>query len=296
MATLVLAALGSPAQAQSLFGFDLRGSFGENGFDRYVPPVTMFVLNETPFITTEVKPIYAYHNIPDGFITQGGDVNAVAVQGRLALGDRLGIIATTDGWADVDFETTLPDATGFLDLAAGVKYAFYSVPEDGEIITAGIRYTAPIGGVDTAGIDLNGNGSGFLNTFVTAAKLWDKTQVQGTAGFQWGLSDENWSYIHTHGHVDYEITPGVFPLMEFNLLIPVDGGDQIPGANLTGADIFDLGAGNPDAIFTVAGGVRLRPLDNLIFGVAVEGNLPDLSGMATSVYGWRVTTDLTIHF
>jgi|GEM_PF-4581192 len=36
----------------------LAGSLGEGGFSRYVPAVTMPTLNETPFITTEVKPIY----------------------------------------------------------------------------------------------------------------------------------------------------------------------------------------------------------------------------------------------
>jgi hypothetical protein len=47
-----------PAAAQELMGFNLSGSFGEGGFSRYVPPVTMPTLNESPFITTEVKPIF----------------------------------------------------------------------------------------------------------------------------------------------------------------------------------------------------------------------------------------------
>lgn len=298
VAALMLGAAGTEAPAQSLFGFDLKGSFGEGGFDRYVPPVTFFVLNETPFITTEVKPIYAYHDIPDDFVTQGGHVNAVALQGRLALGDRFGIIATTDGWADVKFNAGLPDTDGFLDIAAGAKYAVYSNPEDGEILTVGLRYTAPVGNVDTAGIDLTGGGNGYLDGFVTGAKLFDfGTQIQGSLGFQGALSDENWSYFHAHAHVDHEVLPGLFPLVEANLIAPVSGGDRLPGSKLTGADIFDLGASDPQTIFTLGGGLRYRALDNVMLGAAVEGNLLDIGGStADSVFGWRVTTDVTIHF
>ena len=293
-----LAAAPAPAPAQDVFGLSLAGSFDEGGFDRYVPPVTHFTLNETPFITTEVKPIYAYHKIPDGFLTGGGDVNAVAVQARVALTERLGFIATTDGWADVDFEAGLPDTDGFLDIAAGLKYAVISDPALGEIVTVGARYTAPVGNVDTAGIDLTGGGSGYIDAFVTGAKLYDSgTQLQGSLGLQWGIDDENWSYLHAHGHVDHEVLPGFFPLVEINALLPVDGGDRIPGASLTGADIFDIGASEPDPILTLAIGARYRPMDNLILGAAVEGNVLDIGNdSATSVFGVRFTTDATIHF
>ena len=288
----------APAAAQGPFGLDLAGSFSEGGFDRYVPPVTHFTLNETPFITSEVKPIYAYHKIPDGFPTGGGDVNAVAVQARLAITERLGFIATTDGWADVDFEAGLPDDDGFLDIAAGLKYAVISDPAAGEIVTVGGRYTAPVGNIETAGIDLTGGGSGYLDAFVTGAKLYDSgTQLQGSIGFNWGIDDENWSFIHAHGHVDHEIAPGFFPLVEANVLMPVDGGDRLPGSSLTGADIFDLGASDPDPIFTLAIGARYRPAANVILGAAVEGNVLDIgSDSATSVFGMRVTTDVTVHF
>lgn len=298
LAALIMGATAIQAPAQSLFGYDLKGSFGDGGFDRYVPPMTFFVLNETPFITTEVKPVYAYHDIPNNFVTEGGGIHAGAVQGRLALGDRFGIIATTDGYADVNFKAALPDTDGFLDLAAGAKYAVYSNPTDGEIITIGARYTAPIGNIDTAGIGLTGEGSGFLNGFVTGAKLFDGgTQIQGSMGIQAALSSDNWSYFHAHGHVDHEVLPGLFPLAEFNLITPIDGGDRIPGAKLTGADIVDLGASDPVTIFTIAGGVRYRAHENVILGTAIEGNLLDIGGnSADSVFGWRITTDLTIHF
>lgn len=291
-------AMAGSAGATDVMGYNISGSFGENGFARYVPPVTMFTLNETPFITTEVKPIFAYHKIPDGFLTGGGRVLAGAVQARLALSDRFAIIATTDGYSDINFDGVLPDEDGFHDLTAGVKYAFISDPAAGEIVTAGVRYTAPVGNIDPAGIDLTGGGAGYIDTFVTGAKLYDSgTQLQGSLGFQWGIDDDNWSYFHAHAHIDHEVATGFYPLVEANLILPVEGGDRIPGANLTGADIFDIGASDPDPIFTLAIGARFMASDHIVLGAALEGNVLDIGAdSASSVYGWRVTTDLTVHF
>ncbi len=295
-AALVAAALAvGPALGQEL---NFSGSFGEGGFDRYVPPVTHFTLNETPFITTEVRPIFLYHAIPSGFATQGGRIIGGAVQARLALTERFAIIATTDGYADLNFDAVLPDTDGFLDLAAGVKYAIINNPAEGNIVTVGIRYTAPVGNIDSAGLDFTGSTKGQLDSFVTGAKLWDGgTQAQGSFGFVWGIGDESTSFFHAHGHLDHEVFEGFFPLVEANLLVPVDGGDRIPGSNLTGADVFDLGAENTQGIFTLGIGARYNPFETVSFGAAVEGNVFDLGDEeAVSAFGWRVTTDVTIRF
>lgn len=292
--------LGTTLFAGPALGFDLGGSLGEGKFaaSDYVPPVTHPTLNETPFITTEVKPIFLYHSVPSGFVTGGGRIIGGAVQARVALTERLGFIATTDGYADIDWDGVLPDESGFLDVAAGVKYAIVHDPAAGQIISAGIRYTASVGNVDTGGIDLTGSHAGYLDAFVTAAKIYDSgTNLQGEVGFQWGISDRSWSYFHLHGHVDHEIAPGFFPLVEANLLLPVDGGNRIPGAKLTSVDLFDIGAEDTQATFTLGVGARYRAFDNLIIGAAVEGNILELgANTANSPFGWRITSDVTVHF
>ena len=302
-ATVLAATLAAaPAAAESdwPFGLQLEGSFGEGGFrrDRYVPPVSHFVLNETPFITTELRPIYAHHEIPGDFVTGGGDIDAVALQGRLALTDRLAIIATTDGWADVDFNRTLEDADGFLDIAAGVKYAFYVDPKEGAIVTAGLRYTAPTGSLNTGSIELTGEGNGYVDAFVTGAKTWLSVQLQGSAGVQAALSNDNWSYVHLGTHANYRLTRDFFPFIETNVILPIDGGDEFPKGtpvleNLAGGDIVDIGAPDPDPIATIAMGARYRLTDNLLFGAAFEASAIDNDN---TLFGWRITTDLIAHF
>jgi hypothetical protein len=94
--------------------------------------------------------------------------------------------------------------------------------------------------------------------------------------------------------------PGIYPLVEANLVVPIDGGNQLPGVNLTGADIIDIGASDPEEILSLAIGGRARLSDIIIMGAAFEKNIlsediTGTSGTEASVWGWRITTDLTIH-
>ncbi len=76
-------------------GIVLEGSLVQGGFDRVTNPI----FNETPLITTEIRPIYFYQRIPGDFATGGGNIDVVAAQVRIALTERLGFLATTDGYA-----------------------------------------------------------------------------------------------------------------------------------------------------------------------------------------------------
>lgn len=284
------------ARADDLFGLELSGSLREGGFSRYVPAVTNPVFNETPFITTEFKPLFIYHRVPEAFPTEGGSVVVAAAQARVALTERFGIIATLDGYTSIDFDKVLGDDDGPNDVAFGAKYAFLYAPEDGTIATAGLRYTAPAGNLETSGIDLAGQGNGFLNPFLTGAWISGPLQLQGSVGTQIALSGENSSFVHASAHADYEVAPGVFPFVETNLFAYYDGGDVIPEgplSSLTGAEIADIGTGNPVTTLTFGGGLRARLTDWAIAGAGVEGNVLNRQD---SVFGLRVTTDLTIHF
>ncbi|MEL7346290.1 MAG: hypothetical protein AAFN17_00920 [Pseudomonadota bacterium] len=286
------------------FGLKLDGSIGEGGFEKYAPPLLNPVFNETPHITTEVKPFIAYHDIPDDFISGGGRVIAVGLQARLAVTERFGLIATLDGYSDLAFDNTLSDDGGFNDLGFGAKYAFLYNPEAGYIATAGLRYTAPVGTLDTnviglngSNIDLNGTGAGYLNPFVTGRYDIDEFGVQASLGGQIALSDENWSFIHASVRADYEVLDGLFPFAAVNIFAPVDGGDSVVNdinlPNLTGADIADVGGSDPRTMVLLGGGARYRVNEHAILGVGVEGNL---ANREDTIWGWRMIADAVIHF
>lgn len=285
-------AAASPVAADN---FDLagRGSLGEGGFTRYVPPVTNPIFNETPLITTEFRPIYFHQNIPSSFPSQGGNIDVVAAQLRIAITDRLGFLATTDGYAWADFDSGLPDSKGLADLAVGLKYAVYYNPAEGEVLTLGARYTIPSGTLNVGAIDLTGYGAGYAHVFASGLKQVDAWQFQGATGVQQALSGDSTSFYYASAHVSYEVLPGLYPLIEANATIPYDGGNRLPGSSLTGFDVADFGSSDPKDSVTVAGGLRWRPHEKVILGSAFEYNLSESSN---HVYEWRAMFDAVIHF
>ena len=106
------------------FRCDRSGRF--EGFENTIVQPFLF---EDPFITTNVSAYYIWHDFPRKSVFQGGDLSTVAVQARVALTDRLALIATKDGFAwnypDTELSglTVLPNTQGWFNIAGGFKYA-----------------------------------------------------------------------------------------------------------------------------------------------------------------------------
>ena len=272
----------------------LEGSLVEGGFDRYVPPVSNPIFNETPLITTEIRPIYFHQKVPGDFVTGGGNIDVVAAQVRIALTERLGFLATTDGYAFTEFDSVLPSEEGFADLAVGLKYAVLYEPAAGEILTLGLRYTIPSGNLDVGGLELSGVGAGYLHGFVSGMKIMDNgLQLQGNIGLQQALKGNTTSFAYGSVHASYEIAPGVYPLVEANVFLPYDGGDRLANSELTGFDVADVGSSDPEETVTLAAGARWRPVENAIFGAAFEYNVNENSN---TLFQWRAMFDAVLHF
>jgi hypothetical protein len=139
---------------------DFKGSLAEGKHSRYIPSVSNPLFNESPYITTEIRPILLHNKIPDDFVTGGGDIQIIAAEIRVAINDRWGFIATKDGYVDIDFAGVLPDESGAANVSLGLKYAVHSNPEANSLFTVGIEYEIPVGTLETAGIELQGGGDG----------------------------------------------------------------------------------------------------------------------------------------
>ncbi len=297
-AFLAAGALSQPSLASedffNPFGFELEGSLGENGHSRYVAPLTNPIFNETPHITTEARAFYFYHALPNDFVTGGGDVNLAALQLRVAITDRLGFIATKDGYADFNFDEVLPDESGFANVALGFKYALISRPEDETILTAGLRYEIPINDLETGGIELQGDGDGFLNPFLTGATVLGDFGLQASIGANLALdTDEDTSILHYSLHGDYELFEGFFPLLELNGFTAIDNGRRLTGAlgDLDGVDVLNFGSEDRDTTITVGGGFRYRFDDNVQLGLGAETPITDKDD---TIFDYRVYVDLVL--
>ena len=275
------------------YDFSHKGSMSEGKFKRYVPPLAQPYFNETPYITTEARLVYLYNEIPKGFVTGGGNINIFAAQIRLALTERLGLIATKDGYTILKFDSVLPDSDGFENISFGLKYALFQRPESEEIISFGIRYEPPTGSLSSGGINLQGKGDGFIDYFLTGAKAINKWGLQGSLGIQQALdTDYNSSFFHWHGHIDYEMFKNLFPLIELNGLTAVDDGNRTEISDFEGNDAANFGSTSSKHVVSGTAGFRYRFTKNTILGVGYETALTEQKDLLE----YRTNLDLTIHF
>lgn len=260
------------------------------GLTDMISPVSAPVTNEDPRITTELRPMYLYHQISNDFVTGGGRIHAVAVQVRVALTERIGFIATKDGYAWLDADEVLPDEDGWMNLAFGFKGSVWQDEETASIVSLGLRYEAPSGNRDV----FQGYGDGVLNPFLSAAKGIDAgfsdVHLQFYSGPRIPISGSDSTFWDTSAHVDYQIG-AFYPLAELNWVSALDSGRRVP-IDQEGFDVLNLGStdvGGNDVV-TAAFGARYRVADWLDLGATGEFPITNRE----DIFGWRVTADVII--
>jgi hypothetical protein len=268
---------------------------------RYVPPITSPFFNEPPEITTEIKPVYILNKLPKDFISVAGFstkgwVNLVGAQARVRVTDKIGIILTKVGWADVDFSDLLPDDDGALNFTLGAKYQVVALPETNTFLTVGGRYEAPVGDIESGQLELQGGGDGFWDTFLAfGSTVGDRVGVQASAGINAAFDmDHDTSSFHASVHGDVEVVRGLFGVFEANMLTTIDEGDRTDSSVLgsfEGYDLFNFGSTSSGTVLTFGLGARYRLNDHLAFGVAYE--LP-VTGRE-DIIDFRLTADFVVH-
>lgn len=261
---------------------------GERWSDRLMDPVTAPTLFESPVIGTNLRPIAAYHTLPDDSIFAGGSVQILALQARWAITDRLALIATKDGYVQIDPDSG-GDESGLADVAAGLKYAVVDDPDAGLLVTPGFVYEFASGDEDV----FQGNGDGMVRPFVSAG--WDlgALNLLANVGYDLPLDDEAESTRFTwHAHAGWELTPNLYPLVEINGLSYVDDGAALP-VDFEGVDFFNLGASDVDGntLVTGAAGARWR-VGSSTLGAAWETPLTSRE----DIFDWRLTVDWIFWF
>ena len=267
-------ALSTPSNAQDLASM--------------ISPVTNPTNFEDPRNTTELRPIALYHELQDDFATEGGSVQVYALQARFALSEDFSIIATKDGWANIEPNATLPRSEGFANVAVGGKYAIHR--DESSIVSTGLRYEIPIGEHDA----LQADDGGMVNPFVSAAASVEGFNFMAGSGLRIRTDNEYSSFWDLDLHADYPLG-NFYPLVEFNLVHVVNDGERLPIAD-EGIDFFNLGSSGAagENIITMGVGARYRMCDNIDFGVAYQ--FPLDRGEGTGIVDWRVTADMIYRF
>jgi cbb3-type cytochrome oxidase maturation protein len=296
------AALALGAATASLQADQNAGSW----LDNTISPVANPIYFEDANITSEVRPIYMYHFLPDTFdfyggsVPLGGKVQVMAVQARYAVNDRLAIIATKDGYVQFQPDHTLNSKYGWADIAAGLKYAVVKDEDNQLIVTPGLTVTVPIGSTDV----WQGHGAGSENIFVSAEKgfsqkYFDRLHVLANVGFVIPNDfDQNTAQVHYSLQLDYRVHQYFTPFFAVNGYTMLSEGKQkllgVVPLDTEGMDLINFGSSQCSGATQIAvgGGFRSRIVKNVDLGVAYEAGVVDNVGIFDS----RVTVDLIWRF
>jgi hypothetical protein len=286
VAVALVSAIGSVASADFvLFGNSKKPEVEPN--NQFVHPITSPYYNEDSFVTSDVRLWAVYHDFANSSIINGGSAKVYAAQVRVALTDKLQLVAYKDGY--VDFDSGLVQDSGWNDVAAGLKYAFLQDWENQMHAAVGIGYEAPIG---SPGVFQNDDD---IRAWVSFDKGFDAFHIGANASYLYSLSDEDEGALGSsdtlnwHIHADYWINEYVSPVVELNGYHVMNrGSEAVP---FSGVDVATFGGGGD--VITAGFGVEVRPIDNLGLRGAYE--LP-ITQDDDDLFGWRLTFSAVYSF
>ena len=262
---------------------------GLQGFETFYEPVGSPFYFETPFIDSQAKFVYLHHDFPDGGPLDNGNLDVYAVQVRLALTERLGFIATQDGYSVLEAREGADEEYGWNDIAFGLKYAFVADVEEQFVFTGGIRYKLNSGDSDV----LQGDAQE-LSPFISVAKGWDNNlKFIGNLTWRAPLSQERGNHlIQWHTNFQYDTGWGIAPLVELHGVHYLSDGDRTP-LNVGGLDYTNLGStdvAGTDVIWVgVGAGIKFDP--HVELSAVFEKSLTNPN---VDIFDTRVTASLTI--
>lgn len=282
------------------------------GFENARKPVTNPTMFDLALPTTNVHPIFLYHNLPAqvntlvGPLPMDGHVEVYALQFEIAFNERLSLVATKDGYVRFkpDQPTLWTKQSGFANIAAGLKYAFIYNPEDCFAMSGTATYEFASGNHDV----YQGEGYGALNLILSTIKMWDEIQVLASGGVRLPFDGQQSTNSFVSAHASYEVNRWFIPLVEVNWHHVLSAGNGRPNyfsqalgltpvvATFEGNDLLNFGAANATQnrdLVTAAFGFRSRITDDINLGFAYEFPLTEEKN---GVIDDRLTVDLVWTF
>lgn len=270
-------------------------------FDDFISPMINFVFFEDPRTLSEIRPIFVHHNLPDSVGSlglPGGSVQLYAMQVRVALSERLSLIAVKDGYvvANMDpgpLDTLLND--GWAAVTAGLKYNLVRDTRRGRLASVGFTYEIPIGSQRT----LQDVGDGEFHVFGTAGQrlLNGKAHFLTSVGYRFPVDREvQTTSVHWSNHLDYRVTDRLYLFTElawWHWTESATGAGALP-LGVAGQDLFNLSSSNVEGnnLVTQNVGLKFKPKSNTEIGLAYEFPLSDFKDIIQD----RVQVDLIYRY
>lgn len=264
---------------------------GLRGFEHFYDPIGQPIYFESPFVNTSARLLYLHHEFAEKSQLQGGHVDVVAAQARLAITERIAFIATKDGYSWFKPGIFPETEEGWNDIAIGLKWAFWVDRENDFVATVGGRWQWGNGDSEIL--------QGFsqeISPFISFAKGFDRFHAIGNLSLRIPTdSDKGNTILHWDLHLDYEIAPemlpGLAPCIEFHGVHYLKDADTLP-FSVGGLDYANIGSGDVSGSTVVWAGVgaRWKLTPNVSFGAVYEFALTNRNA---DIMDDRVTVDLT---
>ena len=283
-------------------------------YEGFQKPIVQAFLFEDPFITTGIYPYSVWHEFPKnsalGDGNDGGELHAVAVQARVAVTDRLALIATKDGYVWQRPENPLlRDQQGWLNIAGGLKYAAIDMPEKNFILTPGLKVEFSTGSSD---VFAGGNNVIFMPFVSTAWGLGDFHLIADFGAQIPSDGDVYSSYYYQHLYLDYAVMERFQPFAQVSWQSYYSSGDGSRSVRLRGlgkvplslvesiygdfegVDVHNLGSRDVTGnnYLTWAAGAHFPITKHVTFSAAYERALTDRQDLTKQ----RVTTSFRIEY
>lgn len=264
---------------------------GLRGLEHLGEPIGDSLYHETPLNNTSIRFLYLHHRFGEDSQLAGGELDVIAAQVRIALTERLGFIATKDGYSWLSAEG-LPEGEGWNDITAGLKYAWYVDRANDFVVTSGLRVM-----LDNGDDDVLQSGNTELSPFISLAKgfgplnlhanLTDRIPVDHDDGnnvLQWDLG--------VNMEVAPSILPGFNPTVELHGLHYLSDGERFP-LSVGGADYTNLGSTDVagSTVISLGGGFQWRLTPHLTVAALYEHALTNQNA---DIFRDRVTVSATL--
>ncbi len=249
----------------------------DHAFDNFASPTTNLFLFEDPRALTEVRPLYMYQTIPGKNETlQGGNVNYLGAQARVAITERISFVISKFGWISLNpteqnagFNSDL----SFSEMWFGAKWTFWRDEKNNLVAATGLTFEIPSGPQRA----FQNTGSLSLTPYISAAYSFGRSSygsfdVMSVLNWNISTNDARSNYLNLSAQIDYDVLNWhrFYPMLNFNWFVYTKGGQSV--FNFDGVDLVNFGGQSigGQSVVTLGPGLRYKWSERVQSGIGLD--------------------------
>lgn len=249
----------------------------DHAFDNFASPTTNIFLFEDPRALTEVRPLYIFQTIPGANQTlQGGNVNYLGMQARVAITERISMVFNKFGWISLnptDKEDGFNSALSFSEIWLGPKWTFLRDEQHNLVAAAGLIFEIPAGPQRA----FQNTGSLSLTPYASVAYNFGRSSFGSfdvMSNLNWNISTSSArsNFLNLSAQLDYDVLNWhrFYPMFNFNWNIYTKGGQS--DFHFDGVDLVNFGGTSigGKSVLTLGPGFRYKWTEGIQTGIGMD--------------------------